>query len=259
MDVKQLLVGKKLALYVKNIFIFENEDAEKKTILPFYSDGYPGIIFQQATNGVLLKPKNKILSEFFLYGQTITPIELCITGPFKLIVFQLYPFAAKTLIGIKPKLLNDDCFDLGLLANVNVNHIIAQLKDATDFLSQSEILSSFLATLIQQSAIPSDQRVQLAVSLILSSKGKISLQSLRENLHVTERTLQRQFEEQVGVSPKQFIKIVQFQTSLNQLSEEDYARLSDIAHENEYADQSHFIRTFKKFTGKTPSEFHKSL
>jgi AraC-like DNA-binding protein len=258
MELTSLKVDKKLSPYVKDIFVFENQDDKKNTLLPFYADGYPGIIFQQATNGVLLRPKNKLLSEFFLYGQTIKPIELSINGAFKLTVFQLYPFAAKTLIGINPKQLNDDCFDLSLLANVGVNHTIAQLKSKPDFIFQRETISSFLLKLIHQSAVPPDQRVQLGICLILNSKGKVSLQSLRESLHVTERTLERQFEDQVGVSPKQFIKIIQFNTSLNQLSEEVYTKLSDIAYENEYADQSHFIRMFKKFTGKTPSEFLKS-
>lgn len=258
MEVKPIHIDNKLNYYVKEIFIFECEEANKQTLLPFYADGYTGIIFQRAANGVFLKPKNKQLSELFLYGQTIHPIELSITGPYQLIVFQLYPFAVRTFLGIDPKRLNDDCFDLNLLANINVSQTITHLKATTNFTVQKEIISSFLLHLIQHSIIHPDQRIQLAIKLILNSKGKISVKDLRESLHVTERTLERQFVGQVGVSPKQFIKIIQFNTSLNQLSEEDYARLSDIAYGNDYADQSHFIRMFKKFTGKTPSEFLKS-
>jgi AraC-like DNA-binding protein len=257
MELTPVPIDKKLRLYVEGIFTFENQEADKQTLLPFYADGYPGIIFQHSIHGAFLKPKNKRLSEFLLYGQTIDPVELSIIGPFQLIVFQLYPFAAKTLIGIDPKRLNNDCFDLNLLAKVNVAQTISQLKATTDFTIQKEIISSFLLTLIQQATISPDQRVQYAIRLILNSKGKIALKDLRENLHVTERTLERQFVKEVGVSPKQFIKIIQFNTSLHQLSDEDYTKLSDIAYENKYADQSHFIRMFKEFTGRTPSEFKK--
>lgn len=257
MESNKFQVDKNLSLYVEGIYTFENQLEDKQTLLPFYADGYPGIIFQQAANGVYLKPKNKLLSEFFLYGQTISPIELSEVGPFRLIVFQLYPFAAKTLIGIDPKQLNDDCFDFNLLAKVNIREVTSQLKATSDFTAQKEIISSFLSTLIQYSSIRPDQRVQLAIKLIFNSKGKISLKDLRENLHVTERTLERQFMKEVGVSPKQFLKIIRFNTSLLQLSQEDYTKLSDIAYLNEYADQSHFIRMFKDFTGRTPSEFRK--
>jgi AraC-like DNA-binding protein len=32
--------------------------------------------------------------------------------------------------------------------------------------------------------------------------------------------------------------------------------LTDLAYENEYFDQAHFIKDFKEFTGLTPKEFY---
>ena len=49
------------------------------------------------------------------------------------------------------------------------------------------------------------------------------------------------------------------QASLNQLRSQSYDKLSDIAFEQECADQSHFIRNFKEFTGLTPFQFRKSI
>lgn len=63
----------------------------------------------------------------------------------------------------------------------------------------------------------------------------------------------------VGITPKQFTKIIQFQCSLNQLTDDDYLNLTDLAYEYGFADQSHFIRTFKHYTGKTPREFQRFL
>lgn len=91
--------NKNLEPYVKNILLLENEVTDTNTLLPFFADGYPGIIFQTATNGIFLQPKNKKLSQFFLYGQTIHPIKLSIKGSYRLIVFQLYPFSSKYLFG----------------------------------------------------------------------------------------------------------------------------------------------------------------
>ncbi|MNY79127.1 DNA-binding transcriptional regulator ChbR [compost metagenome] len=56
-----------------------------------------------------------------------------------------------------------------------------------------------------------------------------------------------------------FGRICRFQASLNQLRAQSYDKLSDIAFEQEYADQSHFIRNFKEFTGLTPFQFRKSI
>ena len=74
-----------------------------------------------------------------------------------------------------------------------------------------------------------------------------------------ERTLERQFLKEIGVTPKQFAKMIQFSSSLKQMTDEDYVNLTDISYDSGFADQSHFIRSFKRYTGKTPKEFQKQL
>ncbi len=257
MNAKNILNNNKLALYVKDIFVLENKDDTMKSRLPFFADGYPGIMFQQTKSGAFLYPKNKKLSDFFLYGQTIKPIEISIQGSYLLIVFLLYPFAAKTLIGVNPKELNDDCYDLNLLKGNHTEQTVKKLLDETNQAKQVEIIAKFLSRLVQKTISYKEQRIQIAINLILNSKGKITVKALTDNLHTTERTLQRQFIEHVGISPKQFAKIIQFQSSFNQISEEVFSKLTEIVYENGYADQSHFIRSFKRFTGKKPSQFKK--
>ncbi len=98
-------------------------------------------------------------------------------------------------------------------------------------------------------------KMEYALSNMLLSKGTISLKKLTESLSLSERTFERKFKEYVGLSPKLFSRICRFQTSLKQLKHYNYNKLSDIAFENEYADQSHFIRSFKKFSGLSPNQY----
>lgn len=77
----------------------------------------------------------------------------------------------------------------------------------------------------------------------------------QKELFVTERTFQRLFEKSVGLSPNQFRKINQFNKAFQQLNRRQFSSFADIAFENGYADQSHYIRTFKEFTGLTPKEY----
>lgn len=246
-----------LVSYVKNIMVFKHEQNDTKTILPFYADGYPGIMFQNASKGVYLNPGCKKLSNFFLYGQTIYPIELCIEGRFKIIIYQLYPLSTKYLFDLDPKGLNDDCYDLNLLQGCPTGEIINRLNKSEQTGKQLDIISGFLNRLIKLNKYKTDERIQLAINLILKSKGTIAIKDLRKKIHITERTLERQFAAQTGITPKQFAKIVQFHASHKQLTENDCERLTDIAFETGFADQSHFIRMFKTFTGTTPAYFRK--
>jgi len=256
-DSPELLAKYKLDNYVKEIFVIEDNDETGMSSLPFFADGYPGIMFQRTENGAFLLPANKPLSTLFMYGQTIQPIEIVTHGNYQIIVFQLFPFAAKMLFDVNPKELNDDCYNLNLVKGSNVNAVIQALLSTSDSLQLIDIMATFLTGVIQHTVIGPEQHVQVAVNTILTAKGKINIKTLCNRLYITERTLQRQFEAYVGVSPKQFAKIIQFQSALTQLSDETFSRISDIVYHNGYADQSHFIRNFKKFTGEKPSQYKK--
>ncbi|MGB5819895.1 MAG: AraC family transcriptional regulator [Saonia sp.] len=241
--------------YVNSIMVMANNDSKGHTNVPLYADGYPGIMFQQSNNGLYLLPKNKKLSRLFLYGQTLQPVSLDVHGPFDFIVFQLYPFASKYLLDVNPRELNDDCFDLLQLKHVDVGTFAQKLGATKVFEERVAIFSDLFSKLIACNRIPPHDRIQQAISLILEYKGQTTVKGVRDQLFISERTFERQFIAQVGLTPKQFAKIIQFKSSLQQLSEENYNQLLDIGLDSGFADQSHFIRTFKKYTGATPTEF----
>ena len=251
----QFIPSETLRPYVNSIMVMANDDPKAKTSLPLYADGYPGIMFQQSANGLYFLPKRKKLSELFLYGQTVYPASLEVEGPFDFIVFQLYPFVSKYLLDVDPRQLNDDCFDLLQLRFVDVESFAIRLRANVIFEERVKIVSELMMQLIAHNKVRTDDRVQKAISIILENKGQTSMAAVRRELFVTERTLERQFIKQVGLTPKQFAKIIQFKSSLQQLTEENYDQLLDVGLDSGFSDQSHFIRSFKKYTGKTPSEF----
>lgn len=244
-----------LAPYVNSIMVMESSGQNSHTNIPLYADGYPGIMYYTSENGCYLLPKNKKLSELFLYGQTLDPISLDIKGPFKLVVLQLYPFASQYLLGINPRALNDECYDLFQLEQINVETYAEKLR-ATEVLKEwVDIISKLTEELITYHQVPEDNQIQQAIALILKHHGQLPIKAIRNKVYLTERTFERKFNKQVGLTPKQFAKIIQFKSSLQQLTEENYGQLLDIGFDSGFSDQSHFIRSFKKYTGKTPSEF----
>jgi AraC-like DNA-binding protein len=255
----ELMPPLNLQPYVNTIMVMENSKPAAHTNIPFYADGYPGIMFYTAENGCFLLPKNKKLSELFLYGQTLEPISLDIKGPFKLVVLQLYPFASQYLLDVNPKELNDECYDLFQLQQINIADYSNRLKETKSTDDWVFILSGLVEELIQLHQIPEDNQIQQAIALILKHQGKLPIKTIRDQVFLAERTFERKFSTQVGLSPKQFAKVIQFKCSLQQLTEENYSQLLDISYNSGFSDQSHFIRSFKRYTGKTPSEFLQEL
>jgi len=228
---------------------------DSHTNIPLYADGYPGIMFQQSVNGFFLLPEKKPLSEFFLYGQTLEPVSLDVKGPYDFIVFQLYPFASRYLLGVDPKTLNDDCYDLLSIQHINVEGYRRQLINSENLEQQIRIISDLVLELIKSNKGIDNDKVQQAIAMIIDHKGQIKVKDLLAQLYMTERTFERAFMSQVGLTPKQFAKIIQFQYSIHKLTQEKFNKLIEVGIDSGFTDQSHFIRAFKKYTGQTPGYF----
>ncbi|HLA58259.1 MAG TPA: helix-turn-helix transcriptional regulator [Puia sp.] len=241
--------------HVNEIQLYEDKNASEETVLSFFADGYPGIMFQFTTDGLFVSPQNKQLPVFFLYGQTIHPIELSMKGPYRLIAFQLFPDSVRQLFEIQPKEINDGCFDLSSLTNGDPKGSITEIQKTNDVNLQIRLITDFLVRLSGKIKGSAENKIRQAIHQILKSNGQVTIKEIRDSLFVTERTFERQFISQVGIGPKQFAKIIRFQNSLSEITDQDLDKLTDVVYNNGFADQSHFIKTFREFTGKTPGEF----
>lgn len=252
-DATKIIARNDLELFVKEIFVLEEEDARQDATFTFFADGYPGVVYLQSEKGFLL-PRMKPLTGFFLYGQMIEPYELSIRTPYLMIVFQLYPFAAGMLFDVDPKKLNDDCADLSTIKGAAIDNPFEELAGHSAISLKTEIIAKFLSELAREKGMEEYRKIHRATQMIQDHKGLIAVNELAEHLGVTERTLRRKFNRYVGIPPKKFAKIIQFQTSLDQISTGGYSKLTDVVYDNGYADQSHFIRNIRKFTGKKPMQ-----
>lgn len=258
MSFQSIAPSKSISLFVKNIWVFEDKDRNLKTNLPFFADGYPGLMFQQANDGLTVYPHDRTMPAIFLYGQTIKPVELEISGSYLLIIFQLYPFVLRALFNVVPRSINDNCYYLdGMMGDRGVMSLVDKLQAFDAIEDKIEIISDLLLSFLEKKKQDFDDKIREAVARIIETKGQESVRVIATRSHLSIRTFERRFRHETGLSPKQFAKIIQFQASMEQLTLKDYSRLTDIVYQNGFADQSHFIRVFKAFTGKTPKAFKK--
>ena len=231
-------------------------DETPRTFAPV-ADGCPGLIFQQSDFTRFYDQDEKKLPDLFLYGQSTKHTTLHAPGKFNTIGIYFYPQALKSIFGINAEELTNTCVDVNLLSMKQGFSLSEQLLNTLDINEQIDILNAYLFSLVQKNKVPVDGSTQYAINSIITSKGNVPLKELVDKLNMSERNFERKFKEIVGISPKMFSRICKFQASLNQLRNNEFHKLSDIAFENEYADQSHFIRTFKEFTGISPYQFSK--
>lgn len=256
---KQLPVPESLSPFVKEILFLEETQEEDIHSFPFYADGFAGIVYSKSKHPFHIFPQDKSLPCFYLYGQTIQPIRLEIKGAFQLYAVRIFPFTLRLLLGVDPKTLNDDCFDLLQLKKLDSKSYIDQLEKTEVEKDIIEILQAYFFALLKHASINPNLCVTLATNMIIHSAGQKSIQDIRKKLAVSERTLERHFLKETGLRPKQFAKIIQFSTSMKKITEKDYLKLTDVGFDSGYADQSHFIRNFKRYSGMTPKEYLKEI
>lgn len=74
------------------------------------------------------------------------------------------------------------------------------------------------------------------------------------------KSLEREFKQNLGISPKAFLRILQFNYATYQLTKQvKSSPFTEIGYICGYFDQSHFIRSFKNFSTITPTEYVQSF
>ncbi|SDE48054.1 Helix-turn-helix domain-containing protein [Pedobacter soli] len=114
--------------------------------------------------------------------------------------------------------------------------------------------------LLQQLSKADDKpQIKYCLQQVRLSKGLISLAALTQNIGMSQRHLSRQFQQFVGLSPSEYLRVSRFIYSLENLKSDAPDSLTNIAYQSGYYDQAHFIRDYKQYTGLTPGELLRSL
>jgi AraC-like DNA-binding protein len=87
----------------------------------------------------------------------------------------------------------------------------------------------------------------------------LSLKEISEGLHIHPAYVSREFSKYFNnLSFGEYIRKLRIEKAIDLLHSPNHS-LSEIAYLTGFSDQSHFTRIFKKNTGKSPSEYRKSL
>ncbi|WP_345228969.1 helix-turn-helix domain-containing protein [Hymenobacter ginsengisoli] len=134
-------------------------------------------------------------------------------------------------------------------------------RELSQRLSQAETNSQKLAAadelLLRQLHCqqPVPNAIDVAAERILDQHGQVNIEDLAHDAGLSRRQLERRFLAEVGAPPKHYARIARFNHVLQLLVENPAPNWQDIAYRCGYYDQAHFIRDFRFFTGKSPSQY----
>jgi AraC-like DNA-binding protein len=194
----------------------------------------------------------------FVSGQATRSYKLQLTGRIGMIGVVLRPSALFTLFGIPMYEMSDERIDLGDVMGMEAKLLYEQILETTALTYRIDIIERFLLRRISQSGSAFD-RTDYVANLIMEKKGVLPIRDLMEELYVCQRQFQRHFLKKVGVSPKYFARINRVSKLCAMMAQKQW-QIQDwheLIAEYGYYDQSHFIKEFTEFMGKSPSLYVK--
>jgi|WetSurMetagenome_2_1015567.scaffolds.fasta_scaffold75427_2 AraC-like DNA-binding protein len=176
-----------------------------------------------------------------------------------LIIIQLKPTSLYTYFNIfPPKFKASGHLDLFSLHEKGFLTLYEKLSASTDKLKRIQDLNAYFLEKKQKCIIKeSSKLVLMVIDKIVESKGCVPINELCSLFSINERTLRRNFNMQIGVSVKQFSRLLKFNNIVMELIDSPSSDIMTLVERYNYCDQTHFIKDFKDIFGETPSFFSK--
>jgi AraC-like DNA-binding protein len=184
-------------------------------------------------------------------------LPILLHGTIQVVAARLFAWGAMALLQDHVDTLTNEVTALGapwdalielLKSRVALGEYEQAAKVLEEFLLQRAILRKYDLELIQTAA-----------KLLHHTKGECRIADLADYCQVSVRQLERGFRRVIGTSPKVFARTVRFEQAQRRLMFDPDADLTQLAYECGYFDQAHFIKDFKAFAGKTPSEHAREM
>jgi AraC-like DNA-binding protein len=242
---------------VKCLWIHEGTYSSQSTqdITP---DGCVELIFNFGSPYLLLTTTPPaVLPAAVLVGFQNKTISLRISGTVKVVAARLFAWGALVLLQENVGTLTNAVTALGtdwdtlvpcLESDVTQGRYEQAATALQDFLIQKALVRTY------------DERlIQTAAKLLHHTRGQYRIDELADYCQLSVRQLERRFQRVIGTSPKVFARTLRFERAQRRLMFDPDADLTGLAYECGYFDQAHFIKDFKGFAGKTPTEYAEQM
>ncbi len=247
-----------LKKYIECFYRLEDENPSNLSYLafPHYNTGLSFIkgvdILRQGTEVDIIANSTSDVS-IELVGKYVYPLRIRYKGSVQEISIIFKPFGINRFLrkdfhSIAPGF--SQAFENNAWKNVANN-----LFNEKDPISK---LETFL--LSEYKELPELRGIEGSLHLMHTMDENYSITEIASKLGYHLKTFQRHFIKHMGCTPVEYRRIIRFRNSVDsKLNAKVLKTLTDVTFENNYFDQSYFIKEFKKLTNHSPKNFFKAV
>ncbi len=256
---KEISPSPPLMPFVKCFWILENSaEASGRELQKVLPDACPELIIHYGARFRIRTGGNIRQQPYaFLFGPITRHIEIGPSGSTGMIAARFYPGALSAFLSFSVKEITDRYVALHTVFGTQARTLEKSLRAHSCFNEQMVgLLEDFLqANLLLQDFTPILK--QTTLKQIADQQQAVKIEAMSKQLNIGRRHLERKFNDQVGMTPRLFLRIVRFQNVFRIIRNKQVKNLTDLTYRAGYFDQSHFNRDFKAFTGSSPKDYFK--
>lgn len=172
--------------------------------------------------------------------------------------FIIVQFKPRSLSSLLPftkfsskQLMHNSLCSLNEVFGVSVDKLERDLRGKSDE-KCIEILDSFLLKKLSKGYTGFIMEMMHDVSY------EESIQNLLSKTNYSISTLERHVKREIGMTPKAFLSLKKYKEAVEEIHNDDDYDWQYYVDKYNYTDQSHFIKTIKRYTGFTPTQLIKA-
>ena len=246
--------------YVKNYTLISID--RDLTDEVFYPSGYVDLVINVSAGSAytFIDGRLRKLPGVEVLGHLTLPSRLTVTKGTSVLIARIYPYASSLFFMDSMSELTNYATDAYGIFSREINNFYYSLMEAGTVEQKVAALDKFLIGKL----IKNEKQHRKSTTIgqvcrhICLMGDTYNSKTLSSSYGLSERYLEKLFVDLVGITPRAFYSVYRFNKSLD-LVLTSKRKLTSIAYDCGYYDQSHFIKEFTKFTGITPFEARASL
>lgn len=190
-------------------------------------------------------------ARFSISGQVNFPAIVSSERGVETIVVVFRPHALATVFGVPVATFYNREIDGFALGDRALNRLAQEVLNADSAECAIKVIDRRLAARLSEAMLPEFDRVDAVMRYLAAERMAVRVEEMARRACLSRKQFERVFFKTVGMNPKEYSAIVRFQRAM-WLMQRGVADPLDVVGYCGYADQSHFIRECRRFSGMTP-------
>lgn len=258
MQYLKFLPSKQLEPFIECYFIWHSVSEPVQNLeVESPPNGFCSIVFNCGDPYFLQNKKYERLPvpAIFISGQAIYSYKLFLNGNISMAGIVFKPAGLASLFNLPVYEFTEERIALGKVFKESIiAGVVSAIQKQQEPAEKAKLLEAFVLMQAGEK-LPEPDAIDEAANKIVQSNGLLHVNELIEQAYMSRRNFERKFFKKVGLSPKYYARIRRMSYIGNLIAGKAKVDWPEVFHNCEYYDQSHFIKDFIEFTGRSPQQY----